>query len=369
MKNLFSLAAAGALTVAAFGAQAQITVDGTLSTAEIGTGVGKYQLASTYTNTHSDTDRGLQSMYVGYSATTLNIMVVGAIEATGSNYRAMVVYLNTPGRTGIARGTQLPGGNDGSSPLSQKPTMDMETDYGFRVNVGGTGNGATDVYFSRVTYVSGSTVAANTDTYIGSGNKSGTAVTSTTTNTPDLPGLVLAYKNSSAISTNTTNTGLEISIPLASLSGTTTVGAGSQVQVFAGYTDTNGVYYSDVLPQVTGQTAALGTNPNFATLPGTQAATFALGTGPLATRSEAATALRFSVYPNPGTAAQIAYTVPQGKQPVALSVFDATGRRVRTLATEQAGAQSYPLADLAAGVYVVKLDVADLHASQKVVVE
>lgn len=367
MKNIFSIVAASALTVAAFGAQAQITVDGTLSSAEIGTGVGKYQLASTYTNTHSDTDRGLQTMYIGYTATTLNIMVVGAIEATGSNYRAMVVYLNTPGRTGIAQGTQLPGGNDGSSPLSQKPTLDMETDYGFRVNVGGTGNAATDVYFSRVTYVSNSTVAANTDTYIGSGNKSGTAVAGTTT---DLPGLMLAYKNSSAISTNTTNTGLEISIPLTSLSSTTTtVGAGSQVQVFAGYTDTNGIYYSDVLPQVTGQTAALGTNPNFTTLPGTQAATFALGTGPLATRSEAATALRFSVYPNPGTAAQIAYTVPQGKQSVALNVFDATGRRVRTVATEQAGAQSYPLADLAAGIYVVKLDVADLHTSQKVVVE
>ena len=368
MKNLFSFLTAGALAAASFTAQAQLVVDGTLSASEIGTGINKYQLAGTYSNTHSDTDRGLQTMYVGYTTTTLNIMVVGAIETIGTDYRAMVLYLNTPARTGIAKGTQLPAGTDGSSPLSQQPTMDMEVDYGFRVNVGGVGTTATDVYFSRRTFVSGSTVASGTDTYLGSGNKNGTPLVSALAT--DLPSLTLAYKNSSAISTNSVNNGFEISIPLASLSTTTTtVGAGSRVDVFAGYTNTVGVYYSDVIPQVTGQTAALGSNPNFATLPGSQAAAFVLGTGLLASRSEAATALNFSVYPNPGTAAQVAYTVPQGRQPVALRVVDGTGRCVRSLSAEQAGAQSFALDGLAAGLYVVKLDVADQHTSQKVVIE
>ncbi|MVN78734.1 T9SS type A sorting domain-containing protein [Hymenobacter sp. HMF4947] len=372
MKNILPLLTAGALIFASLGAQAQITVDGTLSAAEIGTGVGKYQLAGSYTNTHSDADRGLQSMYVGYSATTLNIMLVGAIEASGTTYKSLVVYLNTPGRTGVARGTKLSGGADPQSPLKHKPTMDMEVDYGFRLSLGGTGNAATDVYFSRVSYVSGTTasgaaVPAGTDTYLGQGSKTGAVYTATLA---DLPGLMLAYKNSASISANTANNGLEISIPLSALSSTTTaVAAGSRIDVFGAYTDSDGIFTTDVIPQIANRTTALGADPDFTTIAGTQTVSFVLGTGVLGTRSEAATALAFSVYPNPGTAAEVVYTVPQGKQSVALNIFDNTGRRVRSLAADQAGPQSYALAGLAAGIYVVKLDVADQHTSQKVVIE
>jgi hypothetical protein len=367
MNHFSALLTAGALTLAALGAHAQITVDGTLSSAEIGTGAGKYQLAGTYTNAHSDADRGLQTMYVGYSATTLNIMLVGAIEASGTTYKSMVVYLNTPARTGTAAGTKLAGGSEGLSPLKHKPTMDMEVDYGFRVSIGGTGNTAGDVYFSRVSYVSGTGVTAGNDAYIGQGSKTGAAVTSTLT---DLTGAVFAFRNSTAVSTNTANNGLEISIPLSALSTTTTtVGASTRVDVFGAYTDSDGIFTSDIIPQIASRTTALGADPDFTAIAGTQAVAFTLGSGPLATRTEVARALGLSVYPNPGAAAQVLYTVPQGKQPVALSVFDNTGKRVRTFAAEQVGTQYYALTGLAAGMYVLQLDVADLHTSQKVVVE
>ncbi len=41
MKNLFSLVATDCLAAASFSAQAQFTVDGNASAAEIGTGIGK----------------------------------------------------------------------------------------------------------------------------------------------------------------------------------------------------------------------------------------------------------------------------------------------------------------------------------------
>ena len=104
MKNLFSVVATGCLTVASLGAQAQFIVDGRATAAEIGTGIGKYQLAGTYTGNHLDTDRGLKALYVGYTANTLNIILVSSGEAldatTSYGYRGLVVYLNTPARVG-----------------------------------------------------------------------------------------------------------------------------------------------------------------------------------------------------------------------------------------------------------------------------
>ncbi len=158
MKNLFSLVTASTLALGALSAQAQFAVDGVLSSTEIGTGVGKYQLAGSYTGTHLEADRGLQALYVGYTATTLNIMVVGVGEsatAAAPTYRGLLVYLNTAGRTGTAKGTKLAGGNDNNSPLKHKPTLDLETDYGFRAQVGPTSTDADQVYFSRVSYVTG----------------------------------------------------------------------------------------------------------------------------------------------------------------------------------------------------------------------
>lgn len=371
MKNLFSFIALGCLATASLNAQAQFTLDGRATAAEIGSGVGKYQLAGTYSGNHLDADRGLQALYVGYTATTLNIMVVGSAEApdvtTTFGYRALVLYLNTPARSGVPAGLQLPGGLDPGSPLKHQPTLDMQADYGFRVSVGPATATVNDVYFSAVSYVTGTAVAAGTDPYVGQGSKTGTVVTSATS---VLPGTRFAYFNTANLTANTTNAGLEIEIPLSAL-GSTTLTAGSRLDLLAAYTNTDGGFFSEVIPQIAGRTLTLGANPDFSTIDGTQAVPFVLGSGVLATRAETAAALSFSVYPNPAPgAATIAYRVPAGAQPVTLAVYNSLGQLVRSVAEQvQVGNQQVPLGNLAAGAYLVKLRVGDQLTSRKVVVE
>ena len=373
MKPLLTLFAVGFLTAtAALTARAQFTVDGKATAAEIGSGVGKYQLAATYTGTHLEADRGLSALYVGYTATTLNIMVVGSAEsanATGG-YRALVLYLNTPGQPGSPAGVALAGGSDGLSPLKHKPTLDMITDYGFRASVGPTSAMATDVYFSRVSYVSGSAVAPGTDTFIGAGSKGGAQATAPST--LDLAGSKFAYSSTATLTANTTNSGFEMEIPLAAFSSPSSpVTVGSAIDLFAAYTDGDGGFYTDVLPAIAGRTATLGTNPDFTAIPGNQSVTYVLGTGVLGSRAAVANGFDFRVYPNPTQAgATVAYTVPAGTQPVVLAVFNALGQRVQALAQgPQAGRQQVALGHLPAGAYLVQLQIGNQRTSQKVVVE
>ncbi|MFD1470300.1 T9SS type A sorting domain-containing protein [Hymenobacter caeli] len=372
MKNLFSLLTAGTLALGALSAQAQFTVDGVLSSTEIGTGVGKYQLAGSYTGTHLEADRGLQALYVGYTATTLNIMVVGVGESASGNYRALILYLNTAGRTGTAKGTKLIGGNDGPSPLVHKPTLDMEVDYGFRASIGATSNTASDVYFSRVSYVTGTTIAPGTDSYIGQGSKAGAQVVAGSS-TADLAGSKFAYKNAGTITTNTANNGFEVEIPLTMLgTATSPVTVGSTIDLFAAFTDGGGVFTSaDIIPQVAGRTTAFGADPDFTLIPGTQAVSFVLGTGALASRAGVATGLGFGVYPNPAeqAAATAAYLVPSGRQDVALSVYNTMGQLVRSVARgPQVGPQQVSLGALPAGAYLVRLQVGDQATSRTLLV-
>ena len=372
MKHFFSLVTAGTLALGALSAQAQFTVDGVLSSTEIGTGVGKYQLAGSYTGTHLEADRGLQALYVGYTATTLNIMVVGVGESGLSDYHALILYLNTAGRTGTAKGIRLAGGND-NSPLKHRPTMDMEVDYGFRAQIGPVSTGAGEVYFSRVSYVTGTTVAPGTDTYIGQGSKTGTQVMASATTAADLLNSRFAYKNAGLISANTANNGLEIEIPLAELgTATSPVAMGSSIDLFAAYTDGNGIFTTaDIIPQVVGRTTAFGADPDFTLIPGTQAVTFILGSGALASRAGVATDLGFGVYPNPANrAATAAYLVPNGRQDVALSVYNTLGQLVRSVARgPQAGPQQVDLGRLPAGAYLVRLQVGSQATSRKLLVE
>ena len=373
MKNLFSLVATGCLAAASLSAQAQFTVDGHASAAEIGTGIGKYQLAGTYAGNHLDTDRGLKALYVGYTATTVNIMVVASAEAldatTSFGYRALVVYLNTPAREGVPAGLQLLGGGDGNSPLKHRPTLDMQTDYGFRASVGAATTSPSEVYFSAVSYVTGTSVAAGSDPYIGQGSKAGAMVTAPATTTV-LPGAKYAYFNTATVTANAANAGFEIEIPLAALGGTPLV-AGSRLDLFAAYTDTNGAFFSEIIPQIDGRTTALGIDPDFKAIVGTQSVAFSLGTGVLASRNETANAFAFNVYPNPTPgAATVAYRVPAGSQPVSLAVYNSLGQRVSSVANAvQSGSQQVPLGRLAAGAYLVKLQIGDQVTSRKVIVE
>ncbi|GAC1603591.1 MAG: hypothetical protein NVS3B25_32380 [Hymenobacter sp.] len=374
MKHFLTLAALAAFTAASLTATAQFTVDGKASAAEIGTGLGKYQLAGTYTGNHLEADRGIQALYVGYTATTLNIMVVGSAESAATTptggYRALVLYLNTPARPGAPAGTALPGGSDGQSPLKHKPTLDLPVDYGFRVSVGPASATANDVYFSNVSYVTGTSITAGTDTYIGQGSKTGAVATAAAATA--LPGTRYAYSNTASLTANTTNSGLEIEIPLSAL-GTagTPIGTGTQLDLFATYTDGDGVFYSETIPQIAGRTTALGTNPNLFTIPGKHSIAFVLGSGVLATRLAAASTFDFNVYPNPAQAiSTIAYAIPAGQTLVSLAVYNALGQRVRTLNSgPTAGRQLLNLEGLPAGSYLIKLQIGDVISSRKLVVQ
>ena len=76
------------------------------------------------------------------------------------------------------------------------------------------------------------------------------------------------------------------------------------------------------------------------------------------------------MYPNPAQAGStIAYTVAGGQQPVSVAVYNALGQLVRSVANEmQAGAQQFPLGRLAAGSYLVKLQIGEQTTSRKIVV-
>ncbi|WP_460503957.1 hypothetical protein, partial [Hymenobacter agri] len=310
MKKRFTLSALAALALSSLSAQAQFTVDGTLSAAEVGTGPGKYQLLGTYAGAHSVNDRGLKAIYVGTTATTLNIMVVASPEQ--SAYSALVLYLDAPNKTGVAAGTRLPGGDDNSSQLRHRPTLDMPADFAFRVTVSPlTGSSDLNSYHSKEDL----TVALNAagrapDKYLGPVDKQGT-ILNITDPTTNFVGAKLAFKTGSAGSvTANTSTGWEAEYPLSSLGG---AAAGSLFRVMAAYVADNGDFYSDVLPQIAGQTTDLGTDPNFSTIPRLQYYTYQVGTGPLASRAATAEALAATAYPNPlSSASQLSYTVAGG---------------------------------------------------------
>ncbi|MGI4738620.1 MAG: T9SS type A sorting domain-containing protein [Janthinobacterium lividum] len=367
MKRIFTLSTLVALTAAAFSAQAQFTVDGTLAPAEIGTGPGKYQLVGTYTGTHNQADRGLKALYVGTSATTLNIMVVASVELVGG-YNSLLFYLDAPTKTGIAAGTRLPGstnaGNDGRESLRQRPTLDMPVDYAFRCTTSPFMDSNNAIYLSRVDY----TAAPYNEIGEGTGPKNGTVVTDAT----DLGGVRTAYQTSAtgSVAANTT-TGWEFEIPLAAIGG---AAAGTNLNMMVAYIDDFKSFNADVLPQIAGRTTALGIDPDFTTIAGNQFYTYQVGTGVLASRAASAT-LPASAYPNPVVAtSRLVYTVADATQPVTVEAFNSLGQRLATLlpATSQnAGEHSValaPLQSLAAGVYLVRVQAGSQVTNQRVVV-
>lgn len=364
MKKFSTLSALAVFTLGSLTAQAQFTVDGTLNTAEIGTGTGKYQLVGTYTNSHSVSGSGLNALYMGTTATTLNVMVVASPEQT--SYSALVLYLDAPNKTGIAAGTQLPGSSNSSSQLRHKPTLDMPADYGFRITVSPSNDQPGAMYLSRVDYTVAPT-SAGTYAEVGMGSAAKNGTVTSDANDPALART--AFKTSASVTANT-NTGWEFEIPLSAIGG---AAVGTNFNVMAAYVADNGDFYSDVLPQITGQTIALGTNPNFTTIAGKQYYTYQVGSGVLATRS-AGTPLQATAYPNPVAAnSRLVYTVADQTQPVTVEAFNSLGQRAALLldAAQAAGEHSLslnPLQHLTPGVYLVRVQAGSQLTSQRVVV-
>ena len=371
MKKRFTLSALAALALGSFGAQAQFTVDGTLSPAEVGTGLGKYQLLGTYTNTHSVTDRGLKALYMGTTSTTVNFMVVASPEE--ASYSALLLYVDMPNKTGIAAGTQLPGGDDTSSQLRSKPTLDMPVDYAFRLTASPLNGTDANSYHSKLDYtVAPNAAGRNKDIYLGSTNKTGTAFT-VNDPTSGVVGAQVSFKGSAtgSVAANTT-TGWEFEYPLSVLGGAAT---NDIIRVMAAYVNDNGDFTTDVLPQITGRTTALGADPNFTTIPGNQFYSYRVGSGLLASRATVAETLGAAAYPNPVTSeSQLTYTVANGAQAVSVEVYNALGQRVLNLLNTDQKAGTYqvalaPVNKLAAGNYLVKLQVGTQLTSRHVVVE
>lgn len=368
MRKRFTLATLGLLAMAAAPAFAQ-TLDGQVLPAEGYTKIGEYTSTVRGFGPH-----GLVALYAKTTATKVYIALTGALETNGNSFQ---VYLNIPGKTGVAAGTALPASSiTGTSFAANRATLEMEADYAFGVKGGGTSSASSIIDYTRVTGTGGTATAIDQAT--GDLPIAGTAVTVPTTVTGGLNKTRMAFLNVNLLSAHTGTQGWEIELDKTDLG----IANGAALQLFAAQNGGDGGYFSsDVIPQVTGnsapQTPPIGTNnegnfatnPNFATLPGTQFVNYTATA--TATRDAVATALKFGVYPNPNAgAAQVTYLVPAGQQEVSLDVFNALGQRVRTLAAgKQAGSQLYSLDNLASGAYFVKLRVGEQSTSQKVVVE
>ena len=248
------------LLLLAGSAHAQFVVDGRASASEIGP--GKYQLVASYTGPHSTADRGLKSLYVARTATTLNIMMV-ASPTLATDYSSLVLYLNAAGRAGVSAGTRLPGGSRIESPLYHRPTLDQEADYGLRLTTSATGVNRDSVYYSYVDYTTPATVGSrNVDNFLGAATNQGGQLTPSASG---LAGAKFAYLNTASIAANTA-TGWEMEIPLAAIGAQ----GGTPLDLFGAFTTSSGDFTTDLFPQVAGLNSPLGADPNFNTIAGTQ---------------------------------------------------------------------------------------------------
>ncbi|MFZ4622063.1 MAG: hypothetical protein ACOYNS_15990, partial [Bacteroidota bacterium] len=112
-------------------------------------------------------DHGIKQLKAYNDGNYLYVMIIGEAE---SNFNEIYLYINSSGAgDGVTAGTQLPAGNDGSSPFSSfRPTMDFQIDYAFRLS-----SGPSNAYVSIIRYLEN----GNTDTYLGGPANDGSVLT------------------------------------------------------------------------------------------------------------------------------------------------------------------------------------------------
>lgn len=381
MKKAFTLFAAGALAAAALSAQAQVTVDGVLNTAELTT--GNYVLVGKFTQTRGFGDAGLLSLYAASTASKVYLFLGGTVEANGNSFQ---IYLKTPA-AGVPRGTALPGtGTSGTSfdAMTAKMDLAVNTAIAIRYTSGYVVEGAT------YTSATAGTAAVLTSTANpGDGLTVSTLAANTTQ--PAFAGARVAYKAATGgklsanpgLTTSTTDPnyggagsyGLEIELDrtAAGLTGATAL------TLFALQNNNTGGYLSsDFIPQSTTATGNLTTasSVDFGAIASTQASTLSLaaaGGTTLGSRSADAAAVALSVYPNPvADAASVAYRVTDQASPVSIVLTDLLGRPVRVLenSLKPVGSQSAALdkSNLAAGTYLVRVQVGEKVSTSKIAV-
>ncbi|SMC00522.1 hypothetical protein SAMN00120144_1276 [Hymenobacter roseosalivarius DSM 11622] len=392
MKKLFTLAAAGVLTATSLDAQAQapITVNGQLAATEVS--ANGYQLVGRYTGNRGFGDAGLLALYAASDATNLYFFLAGTLENNASDVKNSIqLFIDRPGATdGVSVGTRLPAPAAvtapavGTSFAGMTAALDLAADLGIGIKGTGAGN---QVQVDGIAYTSATAATAAVLTGSTPLNTTGTPGTIVATGAlAPFAGAMVAYNSSANLSANpgfasngnAPSNGLEIMVSRVAMG---IPAAGGVVRIFAVQNNQDGSFLStDFIPQrnpvpATSENVGSAATANFTTIPGTQAGTLTVGSATLtvlSNRSEVASKLGFSVYPNPSRgAAKVEYNVLSGKQSVSLDVYNGIGQLVRTLSSEQqsAGRHSYALDNLSAGAYYVKLQVGSQATSQKVIVE
>ncbi len=364
MKKILTLGALSLLSASSAFAQAP-TLDGRIMASEIGTGPGKYQSMGMYTNPHGYGPWGLKVAFVAEDAAFIYVAINGTVESGGN---ALQIYFDVPNFPGRPACVPLPAApsptGDPTSFTGMVAAMEMEVDAGvaYRVN-GGTPQ------LELVDYRP-ATSALPESRVLGTMTSDGTAATF-------LMGAARAAYLAPAgdILTNV-DEGLEFAVAKAAYG----IVNGADLHLFVLMSNQDGAYLStDFIPQDTnGGSGNLDMNADFCDNgrnAGTQYITYRVGTGIVqGTRKLDAAALNFSVAPNPvnGTDASVNFSLAKSEAGSVI-VTDLLGRTVATLAngTLPAGAQRLTLksANLAAGQYIVKLQLGNSVATRKVSVQ
>jgi hypothetical protein len=416
MKKLFTLTAAGLLAAGALSAQAQVTVDGQLTAAELTAGnyvlIGKsdnftFAAGQNQNANRPFGERGLLGLYVASTATKVYIFLGGTVDPGSNSFQ---LFLDLPGVTGVPAGTFLPAGLTGTSfEKITRMKMDMPVDLALALRGDGTPTApAPQNYrveaatFTSATAVQSRQVTGTATPIVGDGTARTLDATVTVAPYATLNNARMAYRNTTdgKIGTNPGNVALyntaayagvgsygwEIELDRAALGATA---AGSVFRIFALYNNSNGGYASgEFIPKSTSATlpasfpspnlggadnGATGNDVDFATIAGGQGATFSLSaTGALGNKASDEAAVAMAVYPNPAAgAATVAYNVGSRAEKVSIVLTDLLGRQVQVLSSglETAGVKTKTVstADVAAGTYMVRVQVGDKVSTRKVV--
>lgn len=394
MNKILTLALATTLAAAAQSAQAQITLDGVITAAEIGTGGNKYQSLGAFSTAHNATsgptgfgNAGLLRLYGANSTTKLYIGIAGSIEVGSKNN--FQLYMDLPNKTGVPVGTGLPSIASSATAFGTFPAgtiggtkLDLEADAAIAVN------GQADVMAAVYTATTGVAKSLGGGAAIltdGTPNQ----VYGTTGDYALFANTRLAYKASLTGLTGNpgnANGGAAGSYALEYEFDRTALGlpsGASIVRVFTAYVSGDAYWSSDFIPETAGGTQGttttgglnnIGFSPDFTNttlFPGTQAA--AVNLVVLSSRQADEAAVAMSVFPNPseGTST-VSYQVQGATEAVSVRVTDLLGREVRTLldAKQAPGFHDLNVAtgDLSRGTYLVKVQVGDKVATRRLAV-
>ncbi|GAA4380204.1 hypothetical protein GCM10023186_18300 [Hymenobacter koreensis] len=339
------------------------------------------------------------AVYAASDANNLYFFVVGTLETNGGILQNSIqMFIDRPGVAGIPAGTALPLPAAATPPAANTSfqnmgaRLDLAADLGVAVS---RNDVAGQLKVDAIAYTPGTPNTATAT--VASGTTPLNATTGAALNTPaTLPApfggfanASIAYRTSANLSSNpgynagnaatignAPGNGLEIRVSRAAMG---IPAAGGELRIFVVQNNQDGGFLSsDFIPMggVAATNANPGTNPDFtsAAFPGTQAATLQIGTANLTVtnnRRAAEAAVAMSVFPNPvQDNTVVSYRVLSGTQDVRIELTDLMGRKVSTVfeGKQTAGEKEELLksASVAAGTYLVKVQVGDQVATRKV---